>query len=173
MEINEKELAIIREISNNAVSDQRAIALRAGISLGMTNLIIKRLINRGFVKAKQLDKKKIHYLLTPQGFAEKAKKSYAFTRRTIDLFKTTKEKLKELIQSERQKGADQFIIEGNSDLADIAESAFRALAHPDIVVQRRDDIHADWSVLLSFNASQSYKTSIDLLKYLSDSGVLF
>jgi hypothetical protein len=32
MDINEKELAIIREISNDAVTDQHAIALRAGIS---------------------------------------------------------------------------------------------------------------------------------------------
>jgi len=173
MEISEKELAIIREISNNAVSDQRAIALRSGISLGMTNLIIKRLITKGHVKAKQLDKKKIHYLLTPQGFAEKAKKSYAFTRRTIGLFKTTKEKIKELILSEHQKGANQFIIEGNTDLSDIAESAFRALARPDIHFLRRDDLHADSSVLLSFNTAQTYKTSIDLLSYLSDSGVLF
>lgn len=173
MEITEKELAVIREISNNHLSDQRTIAIRAGISLGLANLIIKRLISKGYVKARQLDKKKIQYMLTPQGFAEKAKKSYSFTRRTIGLFKTTKGMLRDLILSECAKGADRFIIEGNTDLADLAESAFRALGRADIQYQRRDDLTADSSVLLAFNEASGYRNAVDLMTHLAESGVLF
>ena len=173
MEINEKDFAVIREISNNAAADQRAIAARSGISLGMTNLIIKRLTNMGYIKAKQLDKKKIQYLLTPQGFAEKARKSYAYTRRTIGLFKTTKEKIRDLILEEHRKGAVRFIIEGNSDLCDLTESAYRSLAIEGSTLQRHDNLSSDSSVLRSSDATGSYEGTTDLLTYLSESGVLF
>ena len=83
--VSEKEFAVINEISNNHLPDQRTIADRAGISLGMTNLIIKRLIGKGYIKAKQLDKRKIQYLITPKGFSEKANKSYNFALKTINL----------------------------------------------------------------------------------------
>lgn len=173
MEINEKDFAVIREISNNAAADQRAIAARSGISLGMTNLIIKRLTNMGYIKAKQLDKKKIQYLLTPQGFAEKARKSYAYTRRTIGLFKTTKEKIRDLILEEHRKGAVRFIIEGNSEVADIAASAIASLHHSGIILQRRDDINSESSHLIVSNAEGTCSSSIDLLEFLSMSGVFF
>ena len=71
--ISEKEYAIIREIHKNHIPDQRTLATRTGISLGMTNIIIKKLIKKGYIKAKQLNQKKIQYILTPKGFTEKAR----------------------------------------------------------------------------------------------------
>jgi DNA-binding MarR family transcriptional regulator len=132
VEITEKEFAVINEIHNNHMPDQRTIATRTGISLGMTNLIIKRLINKGYIKAKQLNPRKIQYLLTPKGFGEKAKKSYNFTLRTIETVKTMKERIQQLILTESGKGTSDFIISGSGDLADIVELAFKNIENKDI-----------------------------------------
>ncbi len=43
----------------------------------------KNAIKKGYVKALQLNRRKIQYMLTPKGFSEKAKKSYSYTVRTI------------------------------------------------------------------------------------------
>ena len=123
MEISEKEFAVIREISNNHLPDQRTIATRTGISLGLTNLIMKRLVKMGYVKAKQLTSKKIQYILTPIGFKEKAKKSYNFTLKTINTVKTMREAIQGLIVKRNKAGITNFEIHGDSELADIAEIA--------------------------------------------------
>ena len=46
-EISEKEFAVIREISINRFPNQRTIATKTGFSLGLTNLIIKKLVKTG------------------------------------------------------------------------------------------------------------------------------
>jgi DNA-binding MarR family transcriptional regulator len=173
MEISEKEFAVIREISNNHLPDQRLIATRAGISLGLTNLIIKRLIKKGYIKAKQLDRKKIQYLLTPKGFSEKAKKSYNFTLRTIGFFTTIREKLQELITSGCQKGAIEFAISGNDELADIVEFALKNMPDKTVKFSRNSkESTSDGKTLLTvYTAEKNY--SVDIMDTLVESGLFY
>lgn len=125
--MDEKEFAVIREISNHHYPTQRTIAKNLGISLGLTNLIIRRLIKKGYLKVSQLNARKIEYILTPQGFAEKAKKSYYFTLKTINNLKTLKQKIQEIILSNYKQGKRKFAIQGNTELATLVEISFRDL----------------------------------------------
>lgn len=132
MEINDKEFAVIREISNHHKPTQRHIAKKVGISLGLTNLIIKRLIKKGYIKIREVPPRTIQYMLTPKGFSEKAKKSYHFTLRTINSIKTIKENIQEIIIKQYNQGAREFTILGNGELATLAEIALRDLNLKDI-----------------------------------------
>ncbi len=76
--IGERELKIIEEISREKNLTQRKISHKLGLSLGMTNLVLKRLANKGYIKVKGLNRRKVQYILTPKGFAEKTKKSYRY-----------------------------------------------------------------------------------------------
>lgn len=173
MEISEKEFAVIREISNNHLPDQRTIANRTGISLGLTNLIIKKLINKGHIKAKQLDRNKIQYILTPKGFAEKAKKSYNFTLRTISLFKSIREKLHVLILQELKKGADRFEIAGDNEIAEIVELAFGNIAKGSVTCTRVKPLPGnEHTIVLGVASSRTNsKCTVDIIEYLSEEGL--
>lgn len=173
MEISEKEYAVIREISNNHLPDQRTIASRTGISLGLTNLIIKRLITKGYVKAKQLDRKKIQYILTPKGFSEKANKSYMFTLKTIDLFKAIREKLQELIIAEYHKGACEFTITGTNELADIVELALRNIPDQTIKYSRKNQnsTTSNQTSLIVYTADKTH--TIDIMTVIAESGLFY
>ena len=164
MEITEKELAVINEIANNHMPDQRSIATRTGISLGMTNIIIKKLIKMGYIKSKQLTTRKIQYLLTPKGFSEKAKKSYNFTIKTIDILKSMREKIQHLIITEHQKGAEEFILLGNGELVEIVELAFRNLKDINVKYSRYE---SQDKVMLVINKNNE-KKEIDIVAYLSE-----
>lgn len=166
MEINEKEFAVIREISNNHLPDQRTIAVRSGISLGLANLIIKKLIKKGYVKAKQLNQKKIQYLLTPKGFTEKARKSYNFTVQTITMLRSIREAIKELIQEKSKEGAKEFVICGNGELSDIAEMALITLK---VEYSRKNN--ADDGSLLEYLTDNGTNNSIDLITYISQKSI--
>lgn len=173
MEISEKEFAVIREISDNHLPDQRTIATRTGFSLGLTNLIIKRLINKGYIKAKQLNQKKIQYLLTPKGFSEKAKKSYTYTLKTISAIKTMREKIRERVLAECEQGPYELLLTGNNELADIAELAIRGLNDPRISLQRASGNPGDHDSVILAIKGQGKDISLDILDYLVKSGLFF
>jgi len=171
LEISEKEFAVIREISNNHLPDQRTIATRTGISLGLTNLIIKRLIKQGHIKAKQLSKKKIQYLLTPKGFTEKANKSYNYTLKTIGLLKSVKEGIQSLVMESYDSGVREFVISGSSDLSDITEIVFNNLALKDAVFTRqKNDTVGQGNAHLILKSAQGDKT-VNMIEYISNKGL--
>jgi len=182
-EINEKELAVIREISNNNLPDQRTISKNTGISLGLTNLIIKRLIKKGYIKILQLNKRKIQYILTPKGFTEKAKKSYNYTIKTINLLKLMKEKIKELIIQLYNEGNREFVIIGNNELASIIELSFKEINLSDLKYNKSYNknnlIKKNSKNIIFLTDTNSkifkYKNSsdnvYDIISYLSNSGI--
>lgn len=173
MEISEKEFAVMKEIYNNHLPDQRTISQRTGISLGLTNLIIKRLIGKGILLARQLNKKKIQYILTSKGFSEKAKKSYNFTIKTIGLLKSTKEIINRLILEELKKGNQSFVITGSSDLCDIVEIVLNNFK--DRVICRRENNQGPNhnSAYLIITDGKGTRNSIDLIDYLAKTGLLY
>ncbi|MFH1778091.1 MAG: winged helix-turn-helix transcriptional regulator [Candidatus Omnitrophota bacterium] len=132
MQISEKEYAVIQELFNNHSPSQRTIAKNTGISLGMANIIIKRLVKTGYIKISGLNKGKIQYLLTAKGFAEKAAKTYNYTLRTVESLRIIKKKIQEVILYAYRKGVRNFFTQGKNELADIVEIAIRDLGLVDI-----------------------------------------
>lgn len=172
MGINEKEFAVIREISNNQKPTQRHIAKKIGISLGLTNLIIRRLIKKGYIKIQEAPPRTIIYSLTPKGFSEKTKKSYHFTLRTIDLMKNIKENIKDIIMREYRQGVKDFIISGEGELATFTEIVFRDLNLKDgryIKIENKSKANNQHCYLTVIKNGTERK--IDILLELSKQGV--
>ena len=150
-EIVEKEFKVMEEVSRDKNLTQRKISQRLGLSLGMTNLIIRKLANKGYIKIKGLNRRKVQYILTPQGFAEKTKKSYRYLLRIIDSLKTMKKKIQQLILLEYEKGETHFIILGDGELADIIELSLKALNNSKLKyrrVSKIEEANTDKAVIL-------------------------
>lgn len=123
--VNENELKIIEEISKESNLTQRNLSERTKLSLGAVNIILKRLAKRGLVKTRSLNPKKVEYLLTPKGFSEKAKKSYNYILKTVNLVKMVREEIAKIVLEEYNRGQKKFVVLGNDDLADIIELALK------------------------------------------------
>jgi len=123
--VDENELKIIEEISRKKDLTQRELSARTKLSLGAVNIILKRLVKRGMVKTSNLNPKKVEYLLTTKGFSEKAKKSYNYFLKTVNLVKLVKEEIAKLVLDEYNRGQRKFIVLGDDDLADIIELALK------------------------------------------------
>ena len=82
---SDTDLAVLRYLENKQKISQRELSHNLGISLGKINFILKALIQKGVVKAKNFrnNKNKIvyAYYLTPDGFNEKAKLTINFFKR--------------------------------------------------------------------------------------------
>lgn len=134
--ISEREFELINIIADGISSNQRALSSRVGISLGMTNLLLKRLVTKGYLRARQLNAKKVDYLLTPRGFAEKAKKSYRYTLKTLNSFALLKTQIQVFFREQLAQGRREFVVLGNSDLLDLLELSVRGLDHGLIKLRR-------------------------------------
>jgi DNA-binding MarR family transcriptional regulator len=119
----DKEYTILENIYHKpSGTRQRDLAHIAGISLGMTNAILKRLINKGFLVSKKISGKNIHYIVTPSGIKEIMQRSYAYFKRTIKDILLYKEKLEKLISEIKNQGYSTIVLVGNSDLNFIIEN---------------------------------------------------
>lgn len=133
--LTEKELTVIDRIGDNGGKiTQRQIAQHAGFSLGLTNVILKRLAKKGHIKVRQLTPKKMQYILTSKGMVEKTKKSYQYIFRTINEIKNIKKLVAELLITEYRNGNRRFGIIGDSEILDIVEITARGI--PSIIVER-------------------------------------
>jgi len=134
--VTEEEFRIIREVRKDKSLTQRKISQKTGISLGMVNLILKRLTEKGSIKVRRLNRRNLQYLLTPKGFTETTKRSYHYLLRTIDSVKKIKAEVQELVLQEYHKGKTEFIIFGDGELADIIELSLKNLDKSNLKYRR-------------------------------------
>jgi len=78
--MQDNEVLILEELEKNSDITQRDLSEKTGLSLGMVNLLLKKFIKKGFVKLERLNGKSFRYILTPEGFKEKSKKTIEYIK---------------------------------------------------------------------------------------------
>ena len=129
--LNEREFELVNIIGAELASNQRAISRHMDISLGMTNMLLHRLVAKGYIRIRQLNKRKIQYILTPKGFTEKMRKSIKYTIKTLNSIGVIKNRLKEIMLKLYQDGERNFYILGSSDLGLLVELNVREISKGD------------------------------------------
>jgi DNA-binding MarR family transcriptional regulator len=113
----ETEIEILERISRSkSTIRQRDLARIIGLSLGMTNSILKRLTNKGLLKIKKINNRNIQYVVSPAGMEAIALRSYRYFKRTLKNVVSYKEALDGLLQEIKQKGYRRLVLVGMSDL---------------------------------------------------------
>ena len=113
------DLEILNHIDENPDTTQADLATQLGVAVGSVNWYIKRLVNKGYVKVAQMQRRRLRYLLTPKGVAEKARLTKEFMQMSLHWYRVTREASKKFLDEVKQAGYDTVCIEGNGDLAEI------------------------------------------------------
>lgn len=125
IDLTTSDLAVLDHLSDNPQTiSQREIARRSGLSVGMINAILKKLVRTGYVKTFSLNRRTIQYLLTPQGFAEKARKSYRYVLDTIRRYQNIHVRFTSLVQRFSAEGVTEFYLHGDGELVDLVAMLF-------------------------------------------------
>lgn len=95
---------------------QRELARRAGISLGMANLILRRLAERGLLELTRLSAKRIKYGLTPAGMKELGRRTAGYYRRVSWSAGVYRDRLDALAAEAMRKGAEAIVLVGASEV---------------------------------------------------------
>lgn len=122
--VKEKELEILNSIyTSEKEIHQRDIASSVGLSLGMTNAILKRLAIKGFITIRKINNRNIRYVVSPKGVEAITKRSYRYLKRTIKYVVLYRNVIEQLVEKARRDGNDGLMLVGASDLAFVIEHA--------------------------------------------------
>jgi DNA-binding MarR family transcriptional regulator len=118
-------LHILEEVSKNNQISQRALSERLGVALGLTNLYLKRLIKKGYIKVKGIPGKRYLYYLTPTGFAEKTSLSVQYMQFSWNFFQGVRARWREQFLRLSREGVKQVVLCGTGELAELAYLSLR------------------------------------------------
>ncbi len=123
--MDEREFELINIIGAKLGSNQRDLSRQMNLSLGMVNMLIRRLIGKGYIRINQLNQRKVEYILTTKGFSEKMRKSVKYTLKTLSSISLIKDRIKPFVTKLYKEGERDFIVVGKSDFALLIEMVFR------------------------------------------------
>lgn len=136
---------ILDEIARDENASQRDLARRAGVALGRTNQVIKRLIRKGLVKTRQINAKRVAYYLTPKGFSEKLHLVVRYAQITINLFSCMREVINhQLGRLQEEVRVQTVVIFGTGELAEAAYLSIQEMGLDLVGVYDRADGPTRW-----------------------------
>ena len=114
-----RELALLEQISVDPDATQATLASQLGVAVGTINWHLKRLIDKGYVKVRRAERRKLRYIITPEGIALRAKLAIDYIQTSMSLYRLVRERSLKAIQLLRKSGFHQVKIVGEGEVAEI------------------------------------------------------
>lgn len=122
-----RDMHLLSELTQTPATTQRELSKRIGVALGLTNLMLRRLVNKGYVKIAGTKRNRIRYLITPQGILEKTRLTYEFIEYSLQLYSRIRRFLREQLVILAQTGQRRVLLVGTGELVEIAFLAVREI----------------------------------------------
>lgn len=114
-----RDLALLEQIEHDPDVTQASLATMLGVAVGTVNWHIKRLINKGYVKVKRANRRKLRYIITPEGISFRARLTVNYIEQSMLLYRNTRQRVNTLLGEVKRAGYDTVRIQGDGDIADI------------------------------------------------------
>jgi DNA-binding Lrp family transcriptional regulator len=114
-----RDLKLLEAVEEDSRVTQRSLASRLGIALGLTNIYLRRLVRKGYIKCVNVQSNRISYLITPRGIAEKARLTYEFMDYSLHLYSEVRQHLRSVLQDCAAAGR-RVAIYGRGEAAELA-----------------------------------------------------
>src|SRR2546426_8934254 len=128
----QRDLEILTTIDEGRALTQRAMAQRLGVALGLTNLLLKRLAKKGYIKIvdfprKPAARKRLRYLLTARGIAEKTRLTYEHAAYSPHLYRRARQTLRDALRHLPRNGVKRIALYGSGEAAELAYLTLKEL----------------------------------------------
>jgi len=123
----QRDLQLLNEVERDAGVTQRSLATKLGVALGLTNLYLKRLAHKGYIKITTIPSHRIKYLLTPRGMAEKSRLTYQYMQYSLSYYREMRQRLKHVLTELSHAGAKRIVVYGTGELAELAYLTLREM----------------------------------------------
>ncbi|MDO9087408.1 MAG: winged helix-turn-helix transcriptional regulator [Anaerolineaceae bacterium] len=114
-----RELALLEQISVDPDATQATLASQLGVAVGTINWHLKRLIEKGYVKVRRAERRKLRYIITPEGLALRARLTIDYIQTSMGLYRLVRERSLKAISQVRKSGLNEIRLSGDGEVAEI------------------------------------------------------
>jgi DNA-binding MarR family transcriptional regulator len=117
---------VLEVIASGRRLTQRSLSSDLGVALGLTNLLIRRLVAKGYIKVAGMGTRHIRYLMTAEGWEALATKTRDSLENTVHLYTQTREQIRGSLSAISARcdadasGQKRIVFYGAGDVAEIA-----------------------------------------------------
>lgn len=117
---------VLQAIASGQRITQRSLSSDLGVALGLTNLLIRRLVAKGYVKVARIGTRHIRYLMTAAGWDALAHATRQSLENTVHLYTQTREQIRSSLSAISERcdmdaaGQKRVVFYGAGDVAEIA-----------------------------------------------------
>jgi DNA-binding MarR family transcriptional regulator len=119
MSETERQLRILEALEHNPDVTQAGLAAQLGVAVGSVNWYLKRLIRKGYVKAKQMERRRLKYFVTPQGLALKARLTSEYMQYSLQVYRELRQAARETLAQVRSRGYEAVRTNGKKEAMEI------------------------------------------------------
>lgn len=113
-----REMILLEQIEEDPNITQASLATQLGVAVGTVNWHLKRMIAKGYVKVKRAERRKLRYIITPEGIAFRAHLTVDYIEQSFLLYRNIRKRVRELLVEVKQAGFDHVHIETITHLED-------------------------------------------------------
>lgn len=114
-----REMVLLEKIEYDPDINQATLASHLGVAVGTVNWHLKRLVAKGYVKVKRAQRRKLRYIITPEGIAFRARLTMNYIESSMELYRLVRERVREALIEIKAAGYNSVRIQGDGDIADI------------------------------------------------------
>jgi predicted DNA-binding transcriptional regulator len=134
---NYRELRVLSEVEETPDITQRELSRRVGIALGLTNVLLRNLVQKGYVRAIQAGWKRWIYAVTPEGFSRKLHLTISYIHRVLNDYQSVREMLREQLHPLDLNAESRVAIYGRGDFAELVYLGLKEFGIEEIEVYDR------------------------------------
>lgn len=122
----EHDRKVLQAIASGRRVTQRSLSSELGVALGLTNLLIRRLVGKGYLKVSRIGTRHVRYLMTPAGREALANATRQSLENTVHLYTETREHIRTSLSQisdccrPNHEGQKRVVFYGAGDVAEIA-----------------------------------------------------
>ena len=113
------DLDILEEIEKNPDATQATMANQMNVAIGTVNWHLKRLVEKGYVKIQRCEKRKLKYIITPEGISLRAKLTLDYIHSSFELYRLIRSRMNAVLDQCAEGGYNSLFIEGDGDVHEI------------------------------------------------------
>ena len=118
-EESKRDLTLLNSIEQDPDVSQASLADTLGVAVGTINWHLKRMVAKGYVKVKRMQRKKLRYLLTAEGIALRASLTVKYIENSFSLYNLVRQRTRNVLDDLRSFGMDSVRIEGDGEVAEV------------------------------------------------------
>ena len=115
------DLNILERIEQDPETTQASLASQLGVAVGTVNWHLKRLIDKGYVKVRRAERRKLKYIITSEGISLRARLTLDYINSSFQLYRLVRERMITALKDLHPSGTRYVRLIGSGDVAEVCK----------------------------------------------------